>query len=349
MKIATLQLNPRILSLPENIARANSILQRAFPSVSAASAASATAIVKPDLLVLPEMALCGYNYKSPQHVTPVLESPDSPGPMLQWAQRVSRQYGCFTVMGYPEAFNDKIYNSAVVYNRQGEIVHNYRKSFLYETDEVWGCEEGTGFTTFEIMDGVKASVGICMDLNPYKFKAPFNDFEFSNHCLRNEVNLMICPMNWLHGKSPSIQDSLSEEEKLERAKVFQSELDKVKDDIVINDSGAPIRNFEEKLDYNDLHVPDYHNLNYWLIRFFPFINHVKKFQFNSRARATAIYCNRSGLEDTILYGGTSSIVQYNGTAGLDGYLSFDLTNKSVDVLGALGKGDEGILVRDVEL
>jgi protein N-terminal amidase len=270
--------------------------------------------------------------------------------MLKWGEEISKKYECYTVMGYPEwcSSEEQIYNSAVVFNKSGKAVHNYRKSFLYETDEVWGCAEGPGFKTFELMDGVKACLGICMDLNPYKFKAPFNDFEFSGHCYRKHANLVICPMNWLHGQSPSIQESLDKDEKLDLAQKFQSELDRVKGEYVVNAEGSPIRDFEEKLDYNDLHTPDYHNLNYWLLRFFPFMNHLRKpFQFNGKI--TVVYCNRSGLEDKILYGGTSSIVQFNGSKGISGYQSIDLTNKSVDALGALGKGDEGILIREVDV
>lgn len=337
LKIATLQLNPLIGALEDNIARANSILSLAFPANG-----------RPDLLVLPEMALCGYNYSSPQHVAPVLESLSDRGPMLKWGEEVSKKYGCFTVLGYPELKEGKIFNSAIVFGKQGEVIHNYNKSFLYETDEVWGCEEGKGFEAFELIPGVRASIGICMDLNPYKFKAPFTDFEFSQHCFDDNVNLILCPMNWLHAKSPSIMEGISEDEKRVCAKTQQQEVDKIKGVYSLNATGGPIENYVEVPDYTNLQEPDYHNLNYWLLRFFPFMNHAfKKTTFKNRT--TVVICNRTGVEDTITYGGTSSIVQFNGTSGLLGYNSIDLTNKSVSVLGSLGKGDEGILIRDVNL
>lgn len=340
LRVATLQLNPRIPTIDDNIARANHILSLAFPKSRS-----------PDVLVLPEMALCGYNYKSAKQITPLLESVENPGPMLKWGQEISKRLHCFTVMGYPEwcAQKEQIFNSAVVFNRLGQVVHNYRKSFLYETDEVWGCAEGPGFHAFEMMEGVKASLGICMDLNPYKFQAPFSAFEFSSHCLKENVNLVICPMNWLHGHSPSIENSLDSEQKLVLARAFQKQIDQVQGDYAVNAEGANIQDYEEKLDYEDLHTPDFHNLNYWILRFFPFMNHPMKLLSSFQGKSTVVFCNRSGLEDTILYGGTSSIVQFNGSTGVSGYQSTDLTNKSVDVLAALGKGDEGILIRDVDV
>lgn len=339
LRIATLQLNPRIPAVKDNIAKAEKILSLAFPKNES-----------PDLLILPEMALCGYNYSSPAQVKPVLESVERPGPMLRWAEDISKKYGCFIVMGYPEwcSKQQQIFNSAVVLDKSGQVIHRYRKSFLYETDEVWGCVEGPGFKSFQLCDGVKASIGICMDLNPYQFKAPFTDFEFSSHCYEEGTNLIICPMNWLHGKSPSVQEGLTSDEKLALGAELQGALDEVDGEIVVNDKGSPIREYEENLAYQDLHEPDFHNLNYWLLRFFPFMNHARK-PATFDGKTTVVYCNRSGLEDTILYGGSSSIVQFNGSKGFLGYNSIDLTNKSVDVLGALGKGDEGILIREVDI
>lgn len=40
-------------------------------------------------------------------------------------------------------------------------------------------------------------MGICMDLNPHKFEAPWNAFEFANHILHREANLVVLSMAWL--------------------------------------------------------------------------------------------------------------------------------------------------------
>lgn len=36
-----------------------------------------------------------------------------------------------------------------------------------------------------------------MDVNPYKFAAPFDDFEFANYHLQADSKLIVCCMNWL--------------------------------------------------------------------------------------------------------------------------------------------------------
>jgi protein N-terminal amidase len=53
------------------------------------------------------------------------------------------------------------YNSAVLVSPEGNVLANYRKSFLFTTDESW-CEEGSGFYSGDIPGGIgKISMGIC--------------------------------------------------------------------------------------------------------------------------------------------------------------------------------------------
>lgn len=40
-----------------------------------------------------------------------------------------------------------------------------------------------------------------MDLNPYKFLAPFDKYEFANHVINSQVDLVILPMAWLIAQS----------------------------------------------------------------------------------------------------------------------------------------------------
>ena len=77
-----------------------------------------------------------------------------------------------------------MYNSQLVVNPEGEFVKSYKKAFLYETDKPW-CGEGPGFDTMMLKlprsgNEIKVGHGICMDINPYEFTAPYEDFEFAN-------------------------------------------------------------------------------------------------------------------------------------------------------------------------
>ena len=43
----------------------------------------------------------------------------------------------------------------------------------------------------------KASFGICMDLNPHKFVAPWGEYELSRHALEQGAEILVLSMAWL--------------------------------------------------------------------------------------------------------------------------------------------------------
>ena len=93
------------------------------------------------------------------------------------------------------------YNSLVFVNRKGEIIAHTRKSFLYYTDETW-ASEGQGFFADELQveyssNAKKVAAGICMDINPYKFEAPWTAYEFANHALASRAELVVLSTAWL--------------------------------------------------------------------------------------------------------------------------------------------------------
>jgi protein N-terminal amidase len=119
-----------------------------------------------DLLVCPEMALTGYMFTSAQDIIPYLEYPRI-GPTSLFCRELATTYGCWVVAGYPELAEESEtdtgagqqedgkgtikegsggddvkpgYNSAVLVSPSGEVVGNYRKSFLYDTDKTWARE-----------------------------------------------------------------------------------------------------------------------------------------------------------------------------------------------------------------
>ncbi|KAF4942192.1 Protein N-terminal amidase [Colletotrichum fructicola] len=190
MRIACLQFAPQVGDVDNNLNRADSVLSKANPEDL-------------DLLVLPELAFSGYNFKSLQHISPFLE-PSGSGITSLWARTTALKYNCNVVAGYPEKADvsgswptgPEYYNSAIVVNEEGETIANYRKSFLYYTDESWALE-GDGFFEGFIPGLGHTSIGICMDLNPYKFRAPWHAFEFGFHILHHESNFVIVSMAWM--------------------------------------------------------------------------------------------------------------------------------------------------------
>lgn len=102
------------------------------------------------------------------------------------------------------------YNSAVTVSRTGDVIANYRKSFLYYTDETWALE-GRGFFGGHLEGLGAVAMGICMDLNPYKFEAPWDACEFAYHVLDCQANLVILSMAWLTHDGPELQQLYAKE------------------------------------------------------------------------------------------------------------------------------------------
>ncbi|KAH7175757.1 carbon-nitrogen hydrolase [Dactylonectria macrodidyma] len=196
MRIACLQFAPQVGDVDNNLNRADSVLSKANPDDI-------------DLLVLPELAFSGYNFKSLQDIAPFLE-PSGSGITSLWARTIALKYNCIVTVGYPEKVDvspkwptgPEYYNSAIVVNGDGETIANYRKNFLYYTDETWALEGDRGFYDGFIPGLGNTSIGICMDINPYKFEAPWHAFEFAFHILEVESNLVIVSMAWMTREEP---------------------------------------------------------------------------------------------------------------------------------------------------
>ncbi|TGO55253.1 hypothetical protein BCON_0094g00020 [Botryotinia convoluta] len=190
MRIACLQFDPQVGDVTNNFTKADAILAKAKPEDL-------------DLLVLPEMAFSGYNFSSLEQITPYLE-PTTSGVTSSWARTTALKYNCVVTVGYPEKVdeassnrsNPECYNSTVTVDKEGKTIANYRKSFLYYTDETW-AHEGSGFFDGNIRGLGTVAMGICMDLNPYKFETPWTTCEFACHVLQKKANLVILSMAWL--------------------------------------------------------------------------------------------------------------------------------------------------------
>ncbi|KAL2760760.1 hypothetical protein ACRALDRAFT_1059497 [Sodiomyces alcalophilus JCM 7366] len=191
MRIGCLQFSPQVGDVDNNLNRADAVLSKANPE-------------ELDILILPELAFSGYNFRSLEHISPYLE-PSGSGITSLWARTTALKYNCTVTVGYPEKVDvsgkwptgPEYYNSAIVVNGDGETIANYRKSFLYYTDETWALEGDGGFYEGYIPGLGHTSMGICMDINPYKFEAPWHAFEFAYHILEHQSNFVIVSMAWM--------------------------------------------------------------------------------------------------------------------------------------------------------
>lgn len=217
MKVATLQLDSKIRNVEHNIATADRILSSSPPPPNL------------ELLVLPELAFTGYNYPSYESIKPYLE-PTTSGVTTQWAILTAKRLGCHVIAGYPEISTDledalsdsnpeepvhKRYNSTVTVSPTGEILANYRKSFLYYTDESWATEGPAGFFCDTLGSLGKVGLGICMDINPWQFEAPWDKYEFANHVLAGGARLVVMSMAWLTSLPKEEMETLRDQPALE--------------------------------------------------------------------------------------------------------------------------------------
>ncbi|QSZ30162.1 hypothetical protein DSL72_004682 [Monilinia vaccinii-corymbosi] len=275
MKIACLQFSPVLGDVDNNLTRADAVLAKA-------------SVQDLDLLVLPELAFSGYNFKSLQHISPYLE-PTTSGISSLWARTTALKHECVVIVGYPEKVDispkwpasPEYYNSAITVNKDGETISNYRKSFLYYTDSKWALEGPDGFFDGEI-DGLgNVAIGICkwptksferMDLNPYKFEAPWHAWEFAYHIIHKQANLVVLSMAW-----------------------------RTREDV---------RSYSRQPQ-----EPDMDTLAYWLARLEPVIRAEQK------GEIIVVFANRTGVEDDAVYTGTSAVLGiYGGEVKVYGLL-----------------------------
>ncbi|RDA86388.1 hypothetical protein CP532_1074 [Ophiocordyceps camponoti-leonardi (nom. inval.)] len=259
MRIGCLQFAPQVGDIDNNLNRADAVLSRA----------NADDLML-DLLVLPELAFTGYNFKSLNDISPFLEHSGS-GITSLWARTTALRYGCIVVAGYPEKVDvspkwptgPEYYNSAIVVNADGETVANYRKSFLYYTDETWALEGNEGFYDGFIPGLGNTSIGICKTMlnpdPPYKFEAPWHAFEFAMHILDAESNLVIVSMAWVTREDRSVFTRQPNE-------------------------------------------PHLDTLMYWVTRLEPLI------RSENQQEIIVVFCNRTGIEDEVTYAGTSAVI-----------------------------------------
>lgn len=123
----------------------------------------------------------------------------------------------------PESKDPKRFNSLFIVDPSGDMLLNYQKRFLYYTDEPWALEgeNGKGFFSLPVSSAlnikepsaaspipslsttsgepchIPTAVGICMDINPYKFTAPYSAYEFATHVLESGSKLVVLSMAWL--------------------------------------------------------------------------------------------------------------------------------------------------------
>lgn len=347
LRIACVQFSPVIGKVEQNIAKLKRLVSKCNRDI--------------DLLVLPELSITGYNFHSPKDLEPYLEQKGR-GRSFSVASELSEALRCTTVIGYPETSNGITYNSAMVVDRLGNLVSNYRKTHMYEADEVWGCSEnpdksfppvtlnfpGETDETFDVL----SNIGICMDLNPKQFKAPFGAFEFSLKTWQNDSSLIIVPTAWLSSDSPCTQDQLNPAEKQKLTSMYTNFVLECQNGTEPHqasggETSSVLGLFESASFVTEPWKRSKSLIDYWIVRFFPYLSHPNNMLPKKNHKTTVVLCNRSGVEDDIVYGGSSCILQFDPTSS--GSEATGMENPSVKVLASAGQVSEEVVWYEVDL
>ena len=112
------------------------------------------------LLVLPELALSGYQFLSKDEVRELAEDIPS-GPTIKVLEDAVRGRDLHVVVGLAERDHNRLYNSAVLIGPKGYI-GTYRKTHLFFEETLWFSPGNTGFLVWDIG---RAHVGVlvCFD------------------------------------------------------------------------------------------------------------------------------------------------------------------------------------------
>ncbi|OQR95472.1 hypothetical protein THRCLA_22136, partial [Thraustotheca clavata] len=120
------------------------------------------------------------------------------GPTFSWCKSQALRLNCLVACGYVEKTleNNNLYNSMMIISPEGQLVYNTRKTFLYETDKTWATA-GDGFGSWYCpWLERQISFGICMDINPNDFIAPWEAYEFATSVLENKSSLILFSSAW---------------------------------------------------------------------------------------------------------------------------------------------------------
>ncbi|OAV88846.1 hypothetical protein PTTG_08543 [Puccinia triticina 1-1 BBBD Race 1] len=182
------------------------------PELSIRQADNLISSIEPDeidLLILPEMAFTGYSFLSFEDLGPFIES-EIDGISITWAKKTALKLNCHIMIGFPQRISEpgvrQIYNALGIVSDQGELIKVYHKTQLYPpVDDIW-ARPGEGFLVIDLNvarlngkpgNAVRCCIGICMDLSPDRFEAPFDAYELSNFAVNHNAEMMICSMAWL--------------------------------------------------------------------------------------------------------------------------------------------------------
>ena len=120
-----------------------------------------------DLIVLPELANSGYNFRDRNHAFEIAESIEE-SEFIDWLRRWALMHETSIVTGFLEKDGDKLFNSSVFISKIGKK-EVYRKVHLFMNEKNIFDKGNNGFPVIQL-DNYKLGMLICFD---YLFPEPW--------------------------------------------------------------------------------------------------------------------------------------------------------------------------------
>ncbi len=138
------------------------------------------------IIVNPELATCGYNFKSRLEIAPFAEP--MPGPTTELLGCICKEHGAYICIGLPEVDRRTgiFYNSAAVIGPDGTVIGKHRKLAPAYQENLWAAEGNLPPLVVPTRYG-QLGVVICADTYSYK---PVRA------AVLQGVRLMLVPANW---------------------------------------------------------------------------------------------------------------------------------------------------------
>ena len=176
----------------------------AIPDENLAKAQAAIAIAAEhgtQLIIFPEIFMAWFapNEFKAKHTRAVSQPLD--GPFVRGLSKAARDAGVWVVSGMLETAagtEDKVYNSTVVIDAQGQLVTTYRKTHLFDA---FGYKESDAFVTgdrlFEPLETPFGRMGLFVC---YELRFP----EVARYQAERGVDFFIMPSGWVDGRMKEV-------------------------------------------------------------------------------------------------------------------------------------------------
>lgn len=133
-----------------------------------------------DLVCFPESCIYGFDYD-------LLSTADDEDfeKQICFFKGIAKQNDINVIAGLVEKDMEDYFNTAMVFDRKGKVIHKYRKNYLWEEEKKF-FTPGSSYGLFELK-GWKIGLGLCADLG-----FP----EFSRSLALNGAEFLVFPSAW---------------------------------------------------------------------------------------------------------------------------------------------------------